>query len=141
MKTRAATHSRTRRVHRFLALYQSSQRERLAWFSARWRLFICLLLACAILLTYGYLQGKYFAVSTAYQPVFIVSEKLFYWFIVGLFFGLAAMFLVTEGEHALGLWKLSKKLEATERGVERGIEHEIRGPAVTAPKAARGRKR
>lgn len=98
-----------------------------------------LLTAALLALIYEYLTNKYFY-GLAYTPIggepvfFVLSEKLFAWFVTGTIFGAVMLFLVFEGEFVLGLVKLARAIESEaekgllkfEKGFEKGLTKEAR---------------
>ena len=96
----------------FVDAWKVAGNARKHWFNAKWRLLVVLLLIASALLVRDYLEDKYvaeFAATTV--PVYLVLDKVFYWFLVGVVFGGAAAALMFEGEFAIGIWKSLKHFE------------------------------
>ncbi len=96
-------------VGSFLKAYHAAHQTRASWYHLQWRIFAALLAAAAIAVIYNYLVWKY--------PVFLVEyggflgEKYFYWFMLGVIFGLVSLAAVFEGEFILGVKRVAKEVE------------------------------
>ncbi len=83
-----------------------------------WRVSAIIIIALAIFMIYDYLQGKY-PEAVTYTPlaagalpqVFILGDKLFTWFLIGVFFGIIALSVINEGEYFLAVRRLAKEIE------------------------------
>ncbi len=108
-----------------------------------WRVSVIILVALAIFLVYDYLQGKY-PDAVTYTPlaegalpqVFILGEKLFTWFLIGVFFGIIAVSVINEGEYFLAVRRIALDVEreaeraVKELGKEAGREARLLAPPV-----------
>lgn len=106
-----------------------------------WRISAIIIIAFAIFLVYDYLQGKYPEAIT-YTPlagglpqVFILGEKLFTWFLIGVFFGIIAISVINEGEYFLAVRRIALE-------IEREAEHAAKklGLTLLAPSSKKGGK-
>src|SRR3989344_3410070 len=103
--------------------YVSAHKMRTDFFNWKWRLFIILIAALALLFINDYLQYKYTsAIVQEIQPDgtlaaadYALSGKLFNWFMTGVLFGIIALAALYEGEFILGLRKMAKSLEKIEK--------------------------
>jgi hypothetical protein len=102
-----------KRIKRFFHYYRIANRNRWDWISWKWRVFAVLVAAVVILYVSDYLTGKYFGIATTmgHAAPFIISEKIFYWFMTGFFLGMIVVTLIFEGEFVLGIRKLARHLE------------------------------
>ncbi|HEV8289781.1 MAG TPA: hypothetical protein VGQ00_02390 [Candidatus Norongarragalinales archaeon] len=104
------------KIRKLAEYYYVANRQRQAWFSGKFRLFVSAVVATGILLVYYHLQSAYSHDGTPIQILigqnaYLLYEKLFNWFIAGMFFGILAAGLLFEGEFILGIWKTLKHLE------------------------------
>jgi len=96
-------------------MYVRTQFKRAALTDVRWRLLFVGVALVGVFLVRDYLDGKYYAAfSTPALGVFVLADKLFYWFMTGFFFGIIALALLYEGELMAGLWRLAKRLVTDE---------------------------
>ena len=87
----------------------------------KWRIFVILVSIILLLYVNDYLHDKYstYAMTAGHPEPFLISEKLFYWFVTGFMFGIIVISVMFEGEFLLGLRKWIREIEA-------GAEQEIR---------------
>jgi|GEM_PF-1751145 len=130
------------KLGRFAKVYRHADKQRQPWFNAKWRLLVILATMISALLIRDYLEGKYLAEFVATSvPVFLVLDKVIYWFLVGIIFGAMAMWLMFEGEFAIGLYK---SLSHYEKQVERefgGLLNKEKTPAHRLSGAKKKRKK
>ena len=101
-----------RRLSGLSSAYSAIQARRAALFNWKWRVFVILLTLSVMFIVREYLDWKYFHVfATESLGAFLLADKLFYWFMTGLFFGVISLALLYEGELILGLWKGVKHFE------------------------------
>jgi len=93
-------------------LYSQVQEKRARQFNWQWRLFVVLVAVAAMLVVNDYLTGKY---SQVFQSdslgVFVLSDKLFYWFATGFLCGVLALTMMNEGEVFSALWRVARDFE------------------------------
>jgi hypothetical protein len=102
-----------------------------------WRAIAIVLIALAIFIIYDYLQGKY-PEAVSYTPlaagalpqVFLLGDKLFTWFLIGVFFGVIAISVINEGEYFIAVSRIA-------RDIEREAERAVKGISAEAEKGAR----
>jgi hypothetical protein len=99
------------RIHHFLAAYKQTHFNRAFWVSPKWRLFVVLLVIATMFLVQDYLTGKYLAEFKESPLAFEALDKVMYWFGVGIVVGAAALFLMFEGEFAIGMWNHLRRAE------------------------------
>lgn len=99
------------RIHHFLAAYKQTHFNRAFWVSPKWRLFVVLGVMASMFLVQDYLQQKYLAEFAESPIAYIALDKVMYWFGVGIVVGAAAMFLMFEGEFAIGIWNQLRRAE------------------------------
>lgn len=91
--------------------YKVAHKYREEWYDIRWRAIIILASVGFIFFINYYLGSKYFFIIEEFQ--FVLSEKLFYWFMIGTLFGIISIGMIFEGEFLLGLRRISKELKGT----------------------------
>ncbi len=99
------------RIGNFLKSYKQTHFSRSFWVSPKWRLFIVLAVMATMLLTKDYLENKYLAEFDQNPLAYAVLDKSIYWFGVGIVVGAAAIFLMFEGEFAIGVWRHARRVE------------------------------
>ncbi len=103
----------------FMEAWRHADKKKRDWINPKWRLLVILATMAGVLLVREYLENKYLAeFSLTPFPVYIVLDKVLYWFLTGIVVGAAAAWLMHEGELAIGLWKAL-------RGFEKKAEHEV----------------
>lgn len=103
--------SEGKRFKKFLHFYGVAHRSRSTWYNLKWRAIVILLVGILIIFVQDYLNAKY-ALPVLYNGrETLLSEKLFYWFMTGLFAGLISFALLFEGEFILGVRRLHKQME------------------------------
>ncbi|PIO06298.1 hypothetical protein COT29_01795 [Candidatus Micrarchaeota archaeon CG08_land_8_20_14_0_20_59_11] len=80
--------------------------------SWKWRIIAILLAGVGVSFVYNYLVGKYTRlVNVEGIEPFILSDKLFYWFMTGVLFGIIALAVMYEGEFFVVLRRAVKAAE------------------------------
>lgn len=90
-----------------------ASKHRISSMNFKWRLLVVLLSIIWILWANDYLQAKYFGVAftQGHPEPFVVSEKIFYWFITGFLSGILAFAIMLEGEFILSTRSILRKAE------------------------------
>ena len=121
--------------------YISAHRRRMDFYSWKWRLLVILTAALLALFVNDYLQAKYAGAivftlnpdGSGLAPAgYAMADKLFYWFMTGVLFGIVALAVLNEGEFILGIRKMLKKIGSEERKVEREVGREVEGGLKSA---------
>jgi hypothetical protein len=95
--------------------YKVAHKYREQWYNIKWRAVMILASVLFITFVYWYLGQHYFYVIEEFQ--FVLSERLFYWFMIGALFGIISIGLIFEGEFLLGLHDISKELAEAEKNI------------------------
>ncbi len=96
----------------FFNFYSLVHHKRKLWFSWKWRVFCVLLAIAIILIVQEYLELRYLLPATdLLGKTFLLSERLFYWFMTGTLFGIITLAVIYEGEFILGLRRVVKHME------------------------------
>ncbi len=103
-------------IKEIMRAYKVAHKYREEWYDIRWRGVIVLFSAFFIGFVYWYLQNRYFYVVEEFQ--FLLSEKLFYWFMIGSLFGIISIGLIFEGEFFLGLRNIAKELSLADKKLD-----------------------
>ncbi len=122
------------RIHHFLAAYKQTHFNRAFWVNPKWRLFVVLAVMASMFLVQDYLTGKYLAEFKDSPLAYLALDKAMYWFGVGIVVGAAAMFLMFEGEFAIGVWNQLKR-------AEQAAVHAFASLPKTARKTARKKRK
>ncbi len=124
------------RFHNFLKAYKQTHFHRSFLVSPKWRLFVVLLVLATMLVVQEYLENKYLTEFEQSPLAYAVLDKALYWFAVGIVVGAAAIFLMFEGEFAIGVWKRM-------RSIEHVVAAEMTGMKMLKARVlrAKGRKR
>ena len=94
------------RLVKFVEAWRHAERGKKQWVNSRWRLLVILATMVGVVLVREYLENKYLAeFALTPVPVYLVLDKVVYWFLVGIVFGAAASWLMHEGELAIAIWK------------------------------------
>jgi len=101
------------RLRKYTSFYKIAHNQRVKLYHLKWRLFMMLLVAAAMILIYEYLQGRYpYGVYDAIKETkFLLSERIFEWFAIGVIFGVVALAVMYEGEFILSIRRLVKHFE------------------------------
>ncbi len=121
----ASTHPR---FNAFLKMYDNAHQTRKAYLHKRLRLFIAICAVIFMMLVYAYLTGKYNYLITPLQggTPFLLTDKLFYWFMAGLLAGAFIAHLTNEAEYLYSVWKLAGKMTSQfGKNVEMEIEKDL----------------
>lgn len=102
-----------RRLKKYASFYKIAHNERVKLYHLKWRLFVILLTASLMILIYEYLQGRYpYGVFDAIKGTkFLLADRVFEWFAIGVIFGVVALSAMYEGEFILGVRRLVKHFE------------------------------
>lgn len=102
-----------RRLKKYASFYKIAHNERVKLYHLKWRLFVILLIASLMILIYEYLQGRYpYGVFDAIKGTkFLLADRVFEWFAIGVIFGVVALSAMYEGEFILGVRRLVKHFE------------------------------
>ncbi len=105
------------RVKKYASFYSIAHHRRVQLYHWKWRLFFILLTASVMVLIYEYLQGRYpYGVYDAIKGVkFLLSERIFEWFSIGVIFGVVSLAIMYEGEFIFGVRKLVHHFEGQTR--------------------------
>ena len=97
--------------------YSFIHHKRKLWFSWKWRLFCVLLAIAIILIVQEYLESRYLIpTNDLLGKTFLLSDRLFYWFMTGTLFGIITLAVLYEGEFILGLRRVVKHMEKQSAG-------------------------
>ncbi|HIH20364.1 TPA: hypothetical protein HA244_03795 [Candidatus Micrarchaeota archaeon] len=106
--------------------YISAHSRRRDFYNWKWRVFLIFLAVLTVLFVNDYLQAKY--VDTAVNKInadgsitaapYAIADRLFYWFMTGVLFGVVALAVLNEGEFILGLRRMVRSLAKGERQAE-----------------------
>ncbi len=98
-----------KKLGNFLRTYTAAHQTRASWYHLQWRVFAALMSAAAIGIIYNYLTWKY----AFYLPEFgaFLGERFFYFFMLGVLFGIVALAAVFEGEFILGVRRVANEIE------------------------------
>ena len=101
------------RLKKYASFYKIAHNQRVKLYHLKWRLFFILLTASAMVLVYEYLQGRYpYGVYDAIKGVkFMLADRIFEWFSIGVIFGVIALSMLYEGEFILSIRGLVKHFE------------------------------
>ncbi|MFH0835674.1 MAG: hypothetical protein V1834_00755 [Candidatus Micrarchaeota archaeon] len=99
------------RVKALWGYYKTAHQTRFQFYNLTWRVIVVLLAALSMFFIYDYLTWKYTFPVVLSGASFLLADKLFYWFMVGVFFGIVAMGLIYEGEYLINLNKFGKEVE------------------------------
>ena len=102
---------RREKAKKLWTYYKTAHQTRLQFFSLTWRVIVVLIAVLSMLFIYDYLANKYFLVVSGIGDPFLLADRLFYWFIVGVFFGVVAIGVIYEGEYLINLNKFAKDVE------------------------------
>lgn len=107
----------------FVEAWRHAERSKREWISPKWRLAVIIATITGVFWVRDYLEEKYLAEFTLTAvPVFLVLDKVMYWFLAGIVVGAAASWLMHEGELAIAIWKALKSFEKkAERGAEKAV--------------------
>ncbi|PIO03833.1 hypothetical protein COT57_00130 [Candidatus Micrarchaeota archaeon CG09_land_8_20_14_0_10_55_25] len=95
-----------------LDYYTYLGRKRVQYFSWKWRVIVILLALSVSAYVYDLLNEKYFFfVEAGSQGAFLLSDKLFSWFMTGFLFGVLALGLLYEGELLVNWRRLFRDVE------------------------------
>ena len=98
-----------KKYFRYYADTRTSVAEATSW---KWRVIVILLAGVAASFVYDYLMDKYTRlVNVEGIAPFILSEKLFYWFMTGTLFGIVVLAIMYEGEFFVVLRRAVKAAE------------------------------
>ncbi|MBI5226264.1 hypothetical protein HY994_03420 [Candidatus Micrarchaeota archaeon] len=102
-----------KRLKKYASFYRIAHHKRVQLYHWKWRLFFILLVAAAMILVYEYLQGRYpYGVFDPIKGVkFMLSERIFEWFSIGVMFGVVALAAMYEGEFMFSVRRLVKHFE------------------------------
>lgn len=102
-----------KRLKKYASFYKIAHNQRVKLYHLKWRLFFILLTASAMILIYEYLQGRYpYGVYDAIKGTkFLLSDRIFEWFSIGVIFGIVALSVMYEGEFILRIRGLVKHFE------------------------------
>ena len=100
-----------RKLKNVFAHYKHANMYRRNFTSLKWRAFIALLLVAVMMLVRDYLSAKYLAEFSQNPLMYLVLDKVYYWFIAGTMLGIAFSWLLYEGEFAIAIWKLARSIE------------------------------
>ncbi len=93
-----------KKLNSLAGYYTSLQKQRVQWFSWKWRVIVILLALSVSAYVYDLLGEKYFHFVEIPSGAFLLSEKLFSWFMTGFLFGILTLGLMYEGELLIN-WK------------------------------------
>ncbi|MBI2445609.1 hypothetical protein HYV43_04440 [Candidatus Micrarchaeota archaeon] len=134
-----------RRLKKYTSFYKIAHNQRVKLYHLKWRLFMMLLVAATMILIYEYLQGRYpYGVYDAIKGTkFLLADRVFEWFSIGVIFGVVALSVLYEGEFILSVRRLVKHFEQQTLSIlhQARARKSSRVPAKLAAKAASGRKR
>ena len=131
------------RIHTFMRLYDNGHQTRKAYFHKRLRLFIAICAVIFLMLVYAYINAKYDFLASPLDgsAAFILSDKLFYWFLAGLIAGAFIAHFTNEAEHLYSVWKLAGKITTQfGKNVETEVERDFGMKRQMAPKGAKTAK-
>ncbi len=91
--------------------YAYLRRKRVQYFSWKWRVIVILLALSISAYVYDLLNAKYFFFVEAGSQAFLLSDKLFSWFMTGFLFGVLTLGLLYEGELLVNWRRLFRDVE------------------------------
>ncbi|MBU1197559.1 hypothetical protein KJ765_03520 [Candidatus Micrarchaeota archaeon] len=97
----------------FVKAYKYIHKTRASWYHLQWRLFAIVVAAAAIGLIHNYLFFKFNIFLPEYGA--FLGERFFYWFMLGILFGIVTVAAVFEGEFMLGVRRVAKEVESEAR--------------------------
>ncbi|VVB67051.1 Uncharacterised protein [Candidatus Norongarragalina meridionalis] len=98
-----------KKYFRYYADTRTSVAEATSW---KWRVIVILLAGIGMASVYDYLMDKYTRlVNVEGIAPFILSEKLFYWFMTGVLFGIITLDVMYEAEFFVVLRRTVKSAE------------------------------
>ncbi len=102
-----------RRLKKYTSFYKIAHNQRVQLYHLKWRIFMMLLTAAAMILIYEYLQGRYpYGVYDAIKGTkFLLADRVFEWFAIGVIFGVVTLAALYEGEFILSVRRLVKHFE------------------------------
>lgn len=116
----------------FVEAWRHADRKKREWIHPPWRLAVILATILGVFVVREYLENKYLAeFALTAVPVFLVLDKVMYWFLTGIIVGAAAAWLMHEGELALAIWNA---LRGFEKKAEKALENEAGMPRERRPK-------
>ncbi|HLD75516.1 MAG TPA: hypothetical protein VI874_00730 [Candidatus Norongarragalinales archaeon] len=123
-----------KRLKKYADFYRIAHAERARLFNGKWRFLFVLFTSSALILVKEYLDGRYpYTVYDALKSAkFLLSDRMFEWFGLGILFGFIAVSLMHEGEFLLQLRKFV-------HGIEQQTESKVQGKRVR--KSAKQSKR
>ncbi|MFH0972189.1 MAG: hypothetical protein V1835_06530 [Candidatus Micrarchaeota archaeon] len=108
-------------VREILRAYKVAHKYREEWYNVKWRLVVVALSVLFICFVYWYLNSYKPYAYFIEEFGFLLSDRLFYWFMIGALFGIISVGLIFEGEFLLGLRNIAKEINQTEKAlIERG---------------------
>ncbi len=102
-----------KRLKKYAAFYKIAHNKRVQMYNLKFRVVAVMLIASIMLLVNDYLQNRYpYGVFDAIKGVkFMLADRLFEWFAIGVIFGAIALGALYEGEFMLSIRKLVKHFE------------------------------
>ena len=98
-----------KKYFRYYAATRTGAAEATSW---KWRVIVILLAGIGASFVYDYLVGKYTRlVNVEGIAPFILSDRLFYWFMTGVLFGIITLAIMYEGEFFVVLRRAVKAAE------------------------------
>jgi len=111
--------------------HKAKRTQSLRSINLAWRASAIILIALAIFLVYDYLQGKYpeavsyTQLATGTTQVIILGDKLFTWFLIGVFFGIIALSVINEGEYFLAVRRVAQEIEREAEQAVKGLQKQV----------------
>lgn len=100
-----------RKLKSLMEYYSAIQKKRVVWFSWKWRVIVILLSVSISAMVYDLLENRYFFWVETPVQAFLLSDKLFSWFMTGFLFGILTLGLLYEGELLINWRRLFRDLE------------------------------
>ena len=102
-----------KRLKKYASFYRIAHHKRVQMFHLTWRIFFILLVAAVMIMVNEYLQARSpYGVYDAIKGVkFLLADRIFEWFSIGVMFGVLALGAMNEGEFILSVRRLLKHFE------------------------------